>query len=209
MAYYAWYHQTAEYLRDKFAAVRKDSNFRATGELTADEFVAAGDFLAYKFPSWSWSDAAQPARRVPHLPPGKQFLVTRGVPCRRRLNARFAGDAAEMDTLVRDGFGGRLEGEDEGWLRTGGLAASQEAKVRDVRLIDQSGKVGEAIGEEDEEIPDMEDDDDDDEAIIPENKGSAAADRCVCHAAAPFLARMTLIVLLTLNAVRPACTPST
>ena len=184
---YALYHQTAEYLRDKFASIRKDSNFRTTGELTADEFVAAGDFLVYKFPSWSWSDASSPARRVPHLPDGKQFLVTRGVPCHRRLNARFAGDAGETDTLVRDGFGGKLEGEDEGWLRTGGMAASQEAKVKDVRLIDQSGKVGEAISEEEEEIPDMEDDDDDEEAIIPESKSGAAEDGYVHYRAAWFL----------------------
>lgn len=177
MSAYAWYHQTAEYLRDKFASIRKDSNFRSTGEITPEEFLAAGDFLVYKFPSWSWSDASSPAKRAPHLPEGKQFLVTRGVPCHRRLNSRFAGEAGETDTLVGDGLGGAKEDGDEGWLRTGDMAESQEARVREVRTIDGSGKVGEIEEEEDEEIPDMEDDDDD-EAIIPERKGGREAERC-------------------------------
>lgn len=180
MSAYAWYHQTAEYLRDKFASIRTTSNFRATGEITPEEFLAAGDFLVYKFPSWSWSDASSPSKRVPHLPEGKQFLVTRGVPSHRRLNganARFAGEAGETDTLVRDGFGGAKEGDDEGWLRTGAMAESQEARVREVRTIDGSGKVGEI--EEDEEIPDMEDEEDDEEAIIPESRSGKDADTYV------------------------------
>lgn len=74
--------------------------------------------------------------------------------------------------MVQDGFtsaGGEAGGEDDGWLRTGGLAASQEARMRDVRTVDESGEVGER--EEEEEIPDMEDDEDDEEAIIRDPKG--------------------------------------
>lgn len=51
------------------------------------------------------------------------------------------------------------------------MGASQEAKVRDVRTVDESGNLGAA--EEDDEIPDMEDDDDDDEAIIRETQGGS------------------------------------
>lgn len=74
--------------------------------------------------------------------------------------------------MVQDGFasgGGEAGGDDDGWLRTGGLAASQEARMRDVRTVDESGEVGER--EEEEEIPDMEDDEDDEEAIIRDPKG--------------------------------------
>ena len=67
--------------------------------------------------------------------------------------------------MVSDG------GEDDGWCRTGGLAASQEARVRDVRTLGESGEVGEHDEEEEEEIPDMEDEDDDEEAIIRDPKG--------------------------------------
>jgi ubiquitin-like-conjugating enzyme ATG3 len=65
-------------------------------------------------------------------------------------------------------------GDDEdGWLRTGGLAASQEARVRDVRTVDESGNMGEREDDEDD-IPDMEDEDDDEEAIIRDPKADGA-----------------------------------
>ncbi|KAF1986623.1 hypothetical protein K402DRAFT_463536 [Aulographum hederae CBS 113979] len=167
-------HSALDVIRDKYAPINHNSTFRETGQITPEEFLHAGDYLVYKFPSWSWSDAASPAKRVAHLPPGKQFLVTRGVPCRRRLDANFAGEAGVEETVVRDGFDGATEGgspgekDDDGWLRTGGMAASQEARARDVRTVDESGNMGEAEADEDE-IPDMEDEEDDEEAIIREH----------------------------------------
>lgn len=95
------------------------------------------------------------------------------MPCHRRLDDNFAGDAGHDETMVGDGEdfktagGAHLPGDDEdGWLRTGGLAASQEARARDVRTVDESGNMGEREDDEDD-IPDMEDEDDG-EAIIPE-----------------------------------------
>lgn len=169
--------------RDKLAPIVHTSTFRHTGQITPEEFVLAGDYLVYKFPSWSWSDASTPAKRVSYLPDGKQFLVTRGVPCRRRLDENFAGDAGEPEDVVRDGFEAKAGGEggggddDDGWLRTGGagLAASQEARIRDVRTVDESGNVGERDEEEEEEIPDMEDEDDDEEAIIRDPKAAGTS----------------------------------
>ncbi|KAF2790014.1 autophagy-related protein-like protein 3 [Melanomma pulvis-pyrius CBS 109.77] len=153
--------------RERTAAISHTSTFRSTGQITPEEFVLAGDFLVFKFPSWEWADASSPSKRVPYLPEGKQFLVTRGVPCNRRLDDNFAGEAGQDETLVRDGFAaGEGEADDDGWLRTGGMGASQEAKVRDVRTVDESGNLGAA--EDEDEIPDMEDEDDDEEAIIRE-----------------------------------------
>ncbi|KAI9779916.1 MAG: E2-like enzyme [Geoglossum umbratile] len=167
-------HSTLSSLRERWAPISHTSTFRATGQITPEEFVLAGDYLVYKFPTWSWSDASHPSKRVAHLPPGKQFLVTRGVPCHRRLDENFAGDAGTDETMVQDGFAAGEGGEgDDGWLRTGGLAASQEAKVRDVRTVDESGNVGEKEDEEDDDIPDMEDEEDDEEAIIRDPKGGA------------------------------------
>jgi len=170
---------TLSTLRDRWAPVTHTSTFRNTGQITPEEFVLAGDYLVYKFPTWSWSDAATPAKRVSYLPPEKQFLITRGVPCHRRLDENFAGDAGQDEAMVQDGFVGGVEGaggEDDGWLRTGGLAASQEARMRDVRTVDESGELGEREEEEEEEIPDMEDEEDDEEAIIrdPKAKGTKA-----------------------------------
>ncbi|KAI9795228.1 MAG: E2-like enzyme [Piccolia ochrophora] len=175
-------HSTLSSWRDRLAPISHTSTFRATGQITPEEFVLAGDYLVYKFPSWSWADASPEGKRVNHLPPGKQFLVTRGVPCHRRLDDDFAGDATHDETMVQDGFatGEGTEGDD-GWLRTGGMAASQEARLRDVRTVDESGNVGDKADEDDEdEIPDMEDEDDDEEAIIrdPHSRtGNAASMR--------------------------------
>jgi len=170
-------HSTLDTLHDRWAPISHTSTFRNTGQVTPEEFVLAGDYLVYKFPTWSWSDASIPSKRVAYLPAGKQFLITRGVPCHRRLDDNFAGDAGQDEAMVQDGFqaqggsgGGEAGGEDDGWLRTGGLAASQEARMRDVRTVDESGEVGERE-EEEEEIPDMEDEDDDEEAIIRDPKG--------------------------------------
>ncbi|KAE8423189.1 autophagocytosis associated protein [Aspergillus pseudocaelatus] len=164
-------HSTLSTWRDRLAPVSRTSTFRNTGQITPEEFVLAGDYLVYKFPSWSWADASSPAKRVSYLPPGKQFLVTRGVPCHRRLNDNFAGDAGHDDELVRDMLSGGISGnDDDGWLRTGGgqdSADRQENRIKDVRTVDESGNMGEREEEEDE-IPDMEDEDDDEEAIIRE-----------------------------------------
>jgi len=161
-------HSTLSSLRDKWAPISHTSTFRSTGQITPEEFVLAGDYLVYKFPTWSWSDAATPSKRVSYLPDGKQFLVTRGVPCHRRLDENFAGDAGQDEAMEQDGFAAGEGGAgDDGWLRTGGLAASQEAKARDVRTVDESGNMGERESDdEEEEIPDMEDEEDDAEAII-------------------------------------------
>ena len=173
-------HSALDKVRDRYAPISKTSTFRSTGQITPEEFVQAGDYLVYKFPSWSWSDASSPARRVNYLPNGKQFLVTRGVPCHRRLDDNFAGAGGAADDLVRDGFLGGpddAEGED-GWLRTGGATEKEQEGLRgEVQTMSDSGKLGkkEKEIEEEEEIPDMEDEDDDNEAIIRDKSEKSSA----------------------------------
>ena len=170
-------HSTLSSLRDKWAPVTHVSTFRQTGQITPEEFLLAGDYLVYKFPSWSWAAASSPAKAVSYFPPNKQYLVTRGVPCHRRVDENFAGDAGHDESTVKDGFQGGEGGDDDGWLRTGGLGASQVARARDVRTLGKTGDVDERdeADEEEEEIPDMEDDDDDDEAIIRDPKGKSGS----------------------------------
>ncbi|KAI1648891.1 autophagocytosis associated protein [Daldinia loculata] len=160
-------YSTVNTIRDKYTPVSHTSTFRKTGQITPEEFLAAGDYLVFKFPTWSWVDADSESKRVSYLPPGKQFLVTRNVPCNRRLDEDFAGDAGHEEAVVGDGddFNSKGHGDDDGWLRTGGLSSSQPLKAKDVRTVDDAGNVGDSLDDEDE-IPDMEDDDDDDEAII-------------------------------------------
>ncbi|GAB7348742.1 hypothetical protein MBLNU459_g7476t1 [Dothideomycetes sp. NU459] len=168
-------HSIIDPLRDKYAPVSTTSTFRQTGQITPEEFLQAGEFLVHRFPSWSWADASSPGQRVPYLPAGKQYLVTRGVPCRRRLDDNFAGSNG-IDDLVRDGegFGGQTGDDDDGWLRTGGDGAQDKkapANPGDIREVDDKGEVGDSIEDEDE-IPDMEDEEDDEEAIIRDPKST-------------------------------------
>lgn len=168
-------------LRDTYTPVSNTSTFRKTGQITPEEFLAAGDYLVFKFPTWSWADADSPSKRASYLPPGKQFLVTRNVPCHRRLDADFAGDAGHEEALVHDGddFKGATGGDEDGWLRTGGLSSSQPLKVREIRTVDDAGNVGDGqVVEDDDDIPDMEDEDDD-EAIIRDTEGDGM-NRYVC-----------------------------
>lgn len=180
------FQSTLSSLRDHYSFISHTSNFRATGQISPEEFVLAGDYLVYKFPTWSWADASPESKRVNYLPPGKQYLVTRGVPCHRRLDENFAGEAGVADDLVQDGFlgvddkeggGGGAgsaggDGEDDGWLRTGGGSEKEHAaNIREVQTMSESGNLGEKEADDDEdEIPDMEDDDDDNEAIIRDPK---------------------------------------
>lgn len=166
-------HSTLDVLRDRWAPLKHTSTFRSTGQITPEEFLHAGDYLVYKFPSWSWAPASHRSKTVSYLPADKQYLVTRGVPCNRRLDANFAG-GEERVVKGGEGFDGEKEGEGEGWLSTGGEnngEASKGANVKDVRSLGDKGEV-EAVQEEEdeEELEDMEDDDDD-EAIIPDRGG--------------------------------------
>jgi ubiquitin-like-conjugating enzyme ATG3 len=44
--------------------------------LTPEEFVLAGDYLVHQVGTWSW-EAGDARKARPHLPPAKQFLITR------------------------------------------------------------------------------------------------------------------------------------
>eukprot|EP00898_Chlorokybus_atmophyticus_P001075 jgi/Chlat1/1969/Chrsp158S02310 len=72
------------FLHSKFKAaaeyvlpVQTTSTLRHDGKLTPEEFVAAGDALVFKCPTWSWEGCSDPNRRNPHFPNKKQYLITR------------------------------------------------------------------------------------------------------------------------------------
>jgi len=83
------------------------SKFIQEGVLTPEEFVAAGDLLVLKCPSWSWQEGNSKQLQK-GLPKEKQFLVTKNVSSRMRVSALEAksnnveNQSVEMD----DGEGG-------------------------------------------------------------------------------------------------------
>lgn len=114
------------------------SKFEENGVLTPTEFVAAGDFLCFKCPTWSWSSAHSGAN-VEYLPAGKQFLVTRNVKCFQR--AHFV---AAVEDLV--------DVDDAGWSSLANAQNDAQNDEDSIPSIDEDNK-----GEEDEEsVPDME-----------------------------------------------------
>lgn len=76
----------AREIREQAWPTLKSSAFLERGVLTPEEFVAAGDELVFKCPTWKWS-GGDAAKRKAFLPVDKQFLVTNNVPCAQRAAA--------------------------------------------------------------------------------------------------------------------------
>ncbi|GMM55926.1 Atg3 protein [Maudiozyma humilis] len=80
--------------REYLTPISHKSTFLSTGQITPDEFVQAGNYLVSMFPTWSWNGDISPdnisARDF--LPPDKQFLVSRKVPCLIRAQDFFNVD---------------------------------------------------------------------------------------------------------------------
>jgi ubiquitin-like-conjugating enzyme ATG3 len=94
-----------------FTSASGDSHFRTAGTLTSEEFVEAGEQLVRRCPTWAWQSST-PGYEQTHLPIDKQFLITRGVPCRRRA-VRSEVEIVEHIT-------------DEGWVVTEFVGQDEE-----------------------------------------------------------------------------------
>ncbi|KIM69536.1 hypothetical protein SCLCIDRAFT_1207987 [Scleroderma citrinum Foug A] len=103
-------------VRDYLSPVLKESKFKEHGRITPEEFVAAGDFLAYKFPVWQWENGDTSKARD-YLPADKQYLVTRGVACLRRAQSLAYTDADE-DAERLLSFGDSSSGLADEWVET-------------------------------------------------------------------------------------------
>ncbi|CAA7399732.1 unnamed protein product [Spirodela intermedia] len=151
-------HETFKGTVERITGPRTVSAFKEKGVLSVSEFVIAGDNLVSKCPTWSW-EAGEPKKRKPYLPPDKQFLVTRNVPClRRAISVEEEYEAAGGEVLLDND-------ENDGWLATHGkpketqpneeetipsmesLAINSEGPIRSI-----STYFG---GAEEEDIPDM------------------------------------------------------
>jgi ubiquitin-like-conjugating enzyme ATG3 len=102
----------------------KESAFLERGVLTPEEFVKAGDELVFRCPTWAW-EAGDPSRAKAYLPPDKQYLVTRNVPCQTRVSAMEQNFAMEND--------------DEDWLVS---RIIKENEIEDdFDILDETGEV--------------------------------------------------------------------
>lgn len=79
--------------------------FEEKGFVTPEQFVAAGDMLVSKCRTWTW-ESGDPSKAFSYLPPDKQYLMTRRVPCTRRAREVEGFDADEVVLHGDDGEGG-------------------------------------------------------------------------------------------------------
>ncbi|KAF9483160.1 hypothetical protein BDN70DRAFT_828114 [Pholiota conissans] len=140
-------------VREYLSPVLKESKFKEHGRITPEEFVAAGDFLVYKFPVWTW-EKGDATKTRDFLPVDKQYLVTRGVPCLRRATSLAYTDADEdAERLLSFADSGTSGADGDEWVEThAGRAASS--------------KFGGADGGEIAEIPDIDGPGDDEDVGV-------------------------------------------
>jgi ubiquitin-like-conjugating enzyme ATG3 len=83
--------------REMLTPTLKQTAFLTKGILTPEEFVQAGDELVYRCPTWSWCGGGIGPKS--YLPPDKQYLITRNVPCRDRVATLERGT---LDMLTQE-----------------------------------------------------------------------------------------------------------
>lgn len=143
---------------ERITGPRTVSAFKEKGVLSVSEFVLAGDNLVAKCPTWSW-EPGEPSKRKPYLPPNKQFLITRNVPClKRAASLEEEYDAAGGEVLVDDE-------DNDGWLATHGKPTESKHEEQDLPSMEtleiskmktvQSDPSHFGGEEEDDDIPDM------------------------------------------------------
>ncbi|EGW34742.1 uncharacterized protein SPAPADRAFT_57808, partial [Spathaspora passalidarum NRRL Y-27907] len=159
-------------LREYLTPINHKSNFSTTGEISPEEFVEAGDYLVFKFPTWRWSSCPKNLQKS-FLPEEKQFLITKHVPSYQRASTYLNGgsDSIDPDLLEEEEEIEGEEGED-GWVKSRKVATSNktaEAKQEDkesedeleeaveVNDIDELIDVTAEGGEEEEEEDDFDD----------------------------------------------------
>ncbi|MBW0467128.1 hypothetical protein O181_006843 [Austropuccinia psidii MF-1] len=127
-------------VRDYLAPVLRESKFKEHGRITPEEFVAAGDFLCYKFPTWSW-ETGDSSKRRDFLPENKQYLISRNIACLRRASQMVYTDQDEdAETMMSFAAEGAVGADEEEWAVTHTTRTSQSAvpEIGDIPDLDSN-----------------------------------------------------------------------
>lgn len=151
------------------------STFSKTGEITPEEFIEAGDYLTFKFPTWQWSPCPSSKKRD-FLPNDKQFLVTRRVPSYVRA-MQYLSVGVDVDDAD--------EVDEDGWTKTSALKYSTKAK-KDAQEIEEIDDLVDETAEDD-------DDDDQEEEDANHNSDKRFYDLYIHYSTAYRVPRMYLI----------------
>ncbi|XP_076453829.1 ubiquitin-like-conjugating enzyme ATG3 [Babylonia areolata] len=145
---------TALGVAEYFSPVLKESKFKETGVITPEEFVAAGDHLVHHCPTWQWIKGDE-NRLKGYLPPDKQFLITRSVPCYKRVKQMDTHQEDQEKVIEEDD-------QDGGWVDTHHFSPSETVTTiqEGVAEMTMESKDSPAPAV----VPANDDDDDDEEA---------------------------------------------
>jgi len=140
----------AEYL----TPVLKESKFVETGVITPEEFLAAGDHIVHHCPTWQWSSGDESKIKA-FLPKDKQFLVTRNVPCYKRIK-QVDSHSENQEKVIED------EDGEGGWVDTHHYSEVNQLQggISDMKL---QSKDDNTVDMKDKTTNDDEDDDADEE----------------------------------------------
>ncbi|KAJ6498931.1 putative E2-like enzyme [Mycena sanguinolenta] len=168
-------------VREYLSPVLKESKFKEHGRITPEEFQAAGDFLVYKFPVWTW-EAGDQSKAKDYLPADKQYLVTRGVPCLRRATSLAYTDADEdAERMLSFGDSGADDWVETHAGRKANLDSSNPGNIDDIPDLDAAPEtsVTQGVGNLSlgggDETPDLDDIPDMEEEGLEEEEDEATA----------------------------------
>ncbi|CAX44342.1 autophagy-related E2-like conjugation enzyme, putative [Candida dubliniensis CD36] len=166
-------------LREYLTPINHNSNFVTTGEISPEEFVKAGDYLVYKFPTWQWGTDCPKNLQKSFLPPDKQYLVTRHVPSYQRASNYLTGEDKKDGNPEEEDE----EEDEEGWVKSKkihrvidddsyGTQINKSEEINDIdEFIDENAEEQEQEYDESEDHQ-LEDDDFDDLDIINDSKNN-------------------------------------
>ncbi|KDN39016.1 hypothetical protein K437DRAFT_259218 [Tilletiaria anomala UBC 951] len=144
-------------VRDYLSPVLRESKFKEHGRITPEEFVAAGDFLTYKFPTWSWA-VGDNSKLRDFLPSDKQYLISRGVPCLRRVSqmeSAAVGKKSKANQCTSSEARGAAGEEDEEYFMESGELGGKDDEWLGTRVDGDGGRSGSGL----QDIVDIPDDD--------------------------------------------------
>ncbi|CUM50179.1 unnamed protein product [Debaryomyces tyrocola] len=116
-------------LREYLTPIKHTSDFTTTGEISPEEFVEAGDYLVYKFPTWQWSSAPDKLKKD-FLPPDKQYLITKHVSSYQRA-VTYLGIKSDLDEDEEE-----LE---DGWVKSHKINSDATSRLKGDALEENPG----------------------------------------------------------------------